>query len=316
MVRNNRTALAPFRHTRVPSWKRVLGSWELYLLLAPAFVYFIIFSYVPMYGVVIAFKEFMPAKGIMGSKWVGMEQFKLFFNSYQFWPLIKNTILLNLYCLVFGFPLPILLALMLNEVKTGFYKKFVQTVTYAPHFISMVVIVSMMILFLSPETGIVNKFMQMFGMPAEDYMGKPELFRSLYVLSGIWQETGWSSILFLAALAGIDYELHEAAIIDGANRLQRIWFINLPGILPTIIIVLIFTVSGMMNVGFEKVYLMQNALNLSVSEVISTYVYKRGIQNAQYSFSTAVGLFNSVINFLLLLGVNKLSKRFSEISLW
>jgi putative aldouronate transport system permease protein len=218
--------------------------------------------------------------------------------------------------LVFGFPLPIILALMLNEMKMGFYKKFIQTVTYAPHFISMVVIVSMMILFLSPDVGMINKFINLFGSESINFMGKSQLFRPIYVISGIWQQTGWASILFLAALAGIDYELHEAAITDGASRLQRIWYINIPGILPTIIIVLIFTIAGIMNVGFEKVFLMQNAMNLSESEVISTYVYKRGIQNAQYSFSTAVGLFNSAINFTLLLVVNKISRNLSSTSLW
>jgi putative aldouronate transport system permease protein len=298
------------------SLKKILGMWQLYLLLSPALIYFIIFNYVPMYGVIIAFKDYVPTASIIGSKWVGLKHFELFINSYHFWILIKNTVLISLYSLIFGFPLPIILALMLNEMRTGFYKKFIQTVTYAPHFISMVVIVSMMILFLSPDAGIINKFMGLFGTEPINFMGKASLFRLIYVASGIWQETGWASILFLAALAGIDYELHEAAIIDGANRLQRIWFINLPGIMPTIIIVLIFSVSGLMNVGFEKVYLMQNAMNLSVSEVISTYVYKRGIQNAQYSFSTAVGLFNSAINFVLLLIVNGMSRRFSETSLW
>jgi putative aldouronate transport system permease protein len=269
-----------------------------------------------MYGVVIAFKDYIPTAGIIGSKWVGLKHFDLFMNSYHFFILIKNTVLISIFSLVFGFPLPIILALMLNEMKMGFYKKFIQTVTYAPHFISMVVIVSMMILFLSPDVGMINKFINLFGSESINFMGKSQLFRPIYVISGIWQQTGWASILFLAALAGIDYELHEAAITDGASRLQRIWYINIPGILPTIIIVLIFTIAGIMNVGFEKVFLMQNAMNLSESEVISTYVYKRGIQNAQYSFSTAVGLFNSAINFTLLLVVNKISRNLSSTSLW
>jgi putative aldouronate transport system permease protein len=275
-----------------------------------------IFNYAPMYGLIIAFKDFSPNLGILGSPWVGLKHFQQFFGSYQFTAIILNTVLLNIYCLIFGFPLPIILALMLNELKSGRLKKFVQTVTYAPHFISTVVLVSMLILFTSPESGIINKFLEFAGFEAVNFMGKAGWFRGLYVLSGIWQETGWSSILFLAALAGVDYELHEAAVIDGASRMQRIWHINIPSILPTIMIVLILTVANMMNIGFEKVYLMQNALNLSVSEVISTYVYKRGIQNMQYSFSTAVGLFNSVINFILLLGVNRISKRTSEIGLW
>jgi putative aldouronate transport system permease protein len=296
--------------------KRLVHSWRLYVLLLPALISFLIFNYAPMYGVMIAFKDFAPNLGILGSPWAGLKHFRQFFESYQFIGLIYNTVILSVYCLIFGFPLPIILALMINELRGTMFKKIVQTVTYAPHFISTVVLIAMLILFTSPELGIVNKAMGLFGVGAVNFMGSPKWFRALYVISGIWQETGWSSILFLGALTGIDYELHEAAIIDGAGRMQRILHINIPGILPTIMIVFILTAANMMNIGFEKVYLMQNAMNLSVSEVISTYVYKRGIQNIQYSFSAAVGLFNSVINFILLILVNQISKRFSQIGLW
>jgi putative aldouronate transport system permease protein len=296
--------------------RKMLGCWQLYVLLAPALVYFIVLNYVPMYGAVIAFKDFTPGQGILGSPWVGLRHFVTFLTSYQCWMLIRNTVVLSVYSIVLGFPLPILLALMLNEMRTGFYKKFIQTVSYAPHFISMVVMVSMLILFLSPSSGIVNAFLGFFGVEPVNFMGKENLFPTIYVLSSAWQETGWASILYLAALTGIDPELHEAARMDGASRAQRIWHVNLPGILPTIIVVLIFTMSGIMNVGFEKAYLMQNAMNLTRSEIIATYVYKRGIENAQYSFSTAVGLFNSMINFTILLGVNRIARRVSGTSLW
>jgi len=296
--------------------KKILRNYELYLFILPALLYFLILHYGPMYGIQIAFKNFMPTKGIWGSPWVGMKHFNNFFNSYYFSVLIKNTIGISVYSLVAGFPVPILLALMLNEVKGIRFKKLVQNVTYAPHFISTVVMAGMVVSFLSPSNGIVNEVIKALGGEPISFMTNSSMFKNIYVWSGVWQGAGWGSIIYLATLAGIDPQLHEAAIVDGATRLQRIWYINIPGITPTMIIMLIMNCGSIMNVGFEKIFLLQNALNMEASDVISTYVYRIGLLNAQYSFSAAVGLFNSVINFALLIIVNTISKRVSETSLW
>ncbi|NSW92049.1 MAG: sugar ABC transporter permease [Firmicutes bacterium] len=305
----------------IKTWRKqlirdVMRDWELYLLLIPTLVYFIVMKYGPMYGVQIAFKNFNGALGITGSPWVGLRHFKSFFDSYYFWPLIRNTVVLSVYSLIAGFPMPIILALMLNEVKNSKYKRTVQTVTYAPHFISTVVLVGMLITFLSPSTGIINHLRKALGFEVRNYIAEPALFRHLYVWSGIWQNTGWNSIIYLAALSSIDPQLHEAAIIDGASRWQRIWNINIPGILPTIVILFILSTGSIMNVGFEKAFLMQNPMNMETSDVISTYVYRRGLISAEYSFSAAIGLFNSVINFIMLVMVNKLAKKLGETSVW
>lgn len=297
-------------------WSRIARNWQLYLLIFPVVAYYILFHYVPMYGIQIAFKDFIATKGITGSPWIGMEHFQRFFHSYFFWRLIKNTLGLGLYSLALGFPIPILLALLMNEAKSAKFKKFVQTVTYAPHFLSTVVVVGMMMIFLSPRYGIANHFITMFGGHPINFMAEPAWFKSLYVFSDVWQTMGWSSIIYLAALAGVDHQLHEAARVDGAGRLRRIWHINLPGIRPTIIILLILNIGSIMGIGFEKVLLMQNNLNMDTSDIIATYVYRAGIQGAEYSFSAAIGLFNSVINFILLISVNWASKRMSETSLW
>ncbi len=296
--------------------KRIKQNWELYLLILPVLLYFIIFHYWPMYGVQIAFKDFMASKGISGSPWVGFKYFERFFKSYYFGRLIRNTLGINLYQLSVAFPIPIILALMMNEVKNNKFKRTVQTVTYAPHFISTVVLVGMVVSFLLPSTGIVNMFIKALGFQPISFMTEPKWFKTIYVFSGIWQNMGWNSIIYMAALAGVAPELHEAAIVDGASRTQRIWHINIPGILPTIIIMFIMETGKIMNVGFEKAFLMQNDLNISSSDVISTFVYRSGILGAQYSFSTAVGLFNSVINFIMLILVNSISRRLSETSLW
>ncbi|WP_442951651.1 ABC transporter permease [Paenibacillus sp. GYB003] len=284
--------------------------------MAPVLVYFIVFHYMPMYGVQIAFKDFIATKGIWGSPWVGLKHFDRFFDSYFFWRLLKNTLGISLYELAVGFPIPIVLALMINEVRHKGYKKFIQTVTYAPHFLSTVVLVGIVIMFLSPTSGIVNTIIKAFGGEPIFFMTKPEWFKTVYVLSGVWQQMGWSSIIYLAALAGIDPGLHEAARVDGASRLQRIWHINLPGIMPTVVILLILNIGSLMGVGFEKVFLMQNSLNTESSDVISTYVYRSGLLGAQYSFASAVGLFNSVVNFVLLLTVNRIAKAVNQSSLW
>ncbi len=288
---------------------------EYYLLILPALVYVLIFCYGPMYGIQIAFKDYKMSRGIWDSKWVGLMHFKDFFQGYYFWNLIKNTLLLSLYNLIVTFPIPIMVALIINELK-GRYKKVVQTVLYAPHFISTVVLVGMIGIMFSPSVGVVNQFLNLLGIDSIYFMGDSRYFRHMYVWSGLWQQMGWSAIIYIAALSGVDPALHEAASIDGATRMQRILHINLPCIAPTIIIMLILAVGSIANVGYEKVFLMQNSLNQDVSEVISTYVYKRGIIDTNYSFSTAVNLFNNVVNLILLLIANTVSRKFSESSLF
>lgn len=295
-------------------WKRMLKQWQLYVLLFPTLLYFVVFHYVPIYGVQIAFKNFMGNRGIWGSPWVGFEHFERFFNSYYFWTLMENTLLINLYQLAL-FPLPIIAALSINELRNGKFKTTVQTITYAPYFISVVVLVGMIVTFLDPRTGIVNLMLNALGFESINFMIRPEWFKTIFVLSGEWQNLGWGSIIYLAALAGINPELHEAAKVDGASRLQRVIRINLPGILPTIMILLILNMGNLMTVGFEKIYLMQNDLNLEASDVIQTYVYRAGLLQAQYSFSAAIGLFNNVINFIILVSFNRLARR-TGTSLW
>lgn len=300
-----------------PSLFRLIRkNWDLYFLLVPVIAYYIIFHYIPMYGVQIAFKDFISSKGITDSPWVGFKHFERFFNSYYFERLIRNTLEIGLYELLVGFPVPILLALLINEVSSKRFRKTVQTVTYAPHFLSTVVLVGMLFIFLDPKTGFLNMFITMFGGDSVSFMTEPGWFKTIYVFSGVWQQMGWSSIIYLAALTGIDPQLHEAAKVDGASRLKRIWHINIPGIMPTIIILLIMNVGSIMAVGFEKVFLMQNELNRESSDVIATYVYRSGIIGAQYSFSAAVGLFNSIINFILLVSVNFIARRVGQTSLW
>jgi putative aldouronate transport system permease protein len=295
--------------------KKILLNYQLYLFLLPALIYFIVFHYVPMYGVLIAFKDFVATKGIMGSPWVGFKHFERFFDSYQFWSLIKNTLGLSITQLVVGFPLPIFLALMLNQIRSEKSKRFVQTVVYAPHFISVVVLAGMIYVFFS-NNGLINNMIIMFGGDPISFMAKPEWFKPLYIASGVWQETGWAAIIYLAALAGVSPELHEAAIMDGANKWQRIFHVDIPAIMPTAVILLILSVGSIMNIGFEKAYLLQTPMNQPSAEIIPTYVYKMGLQQAQYSFAAAVGLFNAVINLILLVAVNKFAKRLSGTGLW
>lgn len=297
-------------------WQKIYHSRYLYLFAFPAFLYFLIFAYIPMYGVIIAFKDYMPSLGILGSPWVGFKHFQRFFNSYYFWDLIKNTLGINIYSLIVGFPLPIILALALNEIKDGFWKKFIQTATYAPNFISVVVVSGMIISFLSPSTGIINHFIDFLGFDRVAFLQDPRWFKTIYVLSGIWQGTGWGSVIYFAVLSGVDEQLHEAATIDGATRLQRNWYINIPTIVPTMVILLIMNFGSLMAMGFEKIILLQNPLNMESSNVIATFVYKQGLLDAQYSFAAAVGLFNSVINMILLFIVNKIAKRVSSTSLF
>ncbi|WP_243740249.1 ABC transporter permease [Aureibacillus halotolerans] len=304
------------KQNRQSQWKKALQTWQLYIFILPAFLYFLIFHYFPMYGVLIAFKNYVPTMGVWGSEWVGFQHFTDFFDSYYFWDLIRNTLGISLYSLALGFPLPILLALSLNEVKDSIFKRTVQTVTYAPHFISVVVMSGMIIAFLSPSTGMVNHFLGLFGIGPISFMTEPGWFKTVFVMSDVWQNTGWGTIIYLAALAGVDPQRHEAAIVDGATRLQRIWYINIPALIPTMIILLILNTGNLLAVGFEKILLLQNSLNMESSDVIATFVYRVGLLDAQYSFSAAVGLFNALINAALLIAVNQISKKVSETSLW
>lgn len=309
----NANAVSAYRS--VPLKTRLWKARYYYLMLLPAIAFLIIFKYIPMYGLQIAFKNFRVSLGIWGSKWIGFRNFTDFFNSFSFSQLLTNTFAISLYSLIAGFPIPILVALVLNEIKSK-YKNFVQTILYAPHFISTVVLVGIMVSLFSPSQGVINTLLGYIGIEPIYFFGDPKYFRHLYVWSGIWQGMGWSAIIYLAALAGVDMQLHEAADIDGATRLQKIWYINLPTILPTIIITLILQLGKIANVGWEKVYLMQNDLNVSTAEVISTYVYKRGILGQSFSFSSAVGLFNNLVNISLLLISNTVSKRVTKTSLF
>jgi putative aldouronate transport system permease protein len=290
--------------------------WQLYLLIVPPVLFFLIFKYYPMINAVLAFKDFNVIKGIWGSPWVGFKHFKLFFDNPVFWKLVKNTLAISFYGLLAGFPIPILLALMLNEVRNAKFKRLVQLVSFAPFFISTVVMVSIIMLFLAPRLGFFNTALNFFGMESRNLLGEPGMFSTIVVGSDIWQTAGYSAVIYLAALAAVDPTLYEAAKVDGASRIQKIINVDLPGILPTITIILILNVGSVMALGFEKIYLLQNKLNISSSEIISTYVYKIGLLNANYSFATAVGLFNSLINLVLLVSVNALARRLSNNSIW
>lgn len=290
-------------------------TWVLYLFVIPAIIYIAIFNYAPLYGIQIAFKDFRPTDGIWGSEWVGMKHFINFFDSYHFWMLLKNTLVLSFYSLLAGFPIPIILALMLNYSRHKKLKKIVQTVTYAPHFISTVVFCGMLFIFLSGD-GVINQFLMLLGIDPILFMNKAEHFKHIYVWSGVFQGMGWSSIIYIATLAGVSPELHEAAIVDGATMFQRMRHIDFPSIIPTTVIMLILNAGQIMNVGFEKAYLLQTPTNIEYSEIISTYVYKVGMQNAQFSYSAAIGLFNNIINFVLLMTVNRVAKKISGTSLW
>ena len=300
------------RRTRRRNLRR---HWQLYLLLILPVAYFVIFQYVPMANNVIAFKDYNVVQGIWGSPWAGLDHFERFFANPVAWDLIRNTLMLSLYGFLAGFPIPIILALALNEVRARFFKRTVQMVTYAPHFISTVIVVSMLILIFSPRIGFMADVLGFFGMDS-NLLADPDAFRSVYVWSDIWQTAGYSAIIYMAALAGIDPTLYEAARLDGASRLQKIWHVDLPGIAPTVVVVMVLSVGSVMAIGFEKAFLLQNPLNLSTSEIIATYTYKIGLLNADFSLATAIGLFNSVINLVLLLAVNTVSKRVTGNGLW
>lgn len=320
MVQKSDGGINRKQDTRRIRHKLVKQNWELYLFLLIPVLFILIFHYWPMFGVQIAFRKYRIVDGIWGSEWVGLAQFQKFFKSPQFKTVVPNTIWLSLYGLLAGFPLPIVLALALNVLRSRRYKMTVQMITYMPHFISTVVLVGMMIALLNPRIGLYGIIYQAFsgGKAPRDLMGQAAAFRHLYVWSGVWQNMGWSSIIYLAALSAVDTELHEAAQIDGASRFQRVLHVDFPAILPTAIILLIMNTGNIMSIGFEKAYLMQNNLNKSTSEIISTYVYYIGMTSGtgDFSYATAINLFNSVINLLMLVLVNTISRRVTNTSLW
>lgn len=287
----------------------------IYIMLVPVLVWYFIFCYMPMYGAQIAFKDFNPGLGIPGSPWAGFRHFKLFFGGVYFWRTLRNTMLISLYSLAFGFPAPIILALLLNELRGRYFKRIVQTVSYLPHFISLVVVCSIIREFTASE-GVINTIIELFGGPRRSLLLDAGLFRTIYVSSGIWQSIGWDSIIYLAALTSIDPSYYDAAVVDGAGRFKRMLHVTLPGIAPTIIILLILRVGQIMNVGFEKIILLYNENIYETADVISSYVYRKGLLEQSYSYSSAVGLFNSVINFSLVIAANKISRKINETSLW
>ena len=302
------------------AWRRMVRddfrfNKSLYIMILPVILYFVLFCYFPMYGALIAFKDYQPYLGFIKSPFVGLENFRQFFNSPYFWVILKNTLVISFSTLIFGFPAPIILALLLNELKAPRYAKFVQNITYMPHFVSLVVICGMIKTF-TLDTGIINTVLSVFGFEPKSLLNYPKYFVPIYVISGIWQEVGWGSIIYLAALTGIDEQLYEAAMIDGAGKWKQLIAITIPGIVPTIVTMLILRVGGILNVGFEKIILLYNDSTASVAEVITSYVYKKGLLDQSWSFSAAAGLFNGVINFVFLIVTNYISKKTTEVGLW
>ncbi|WP_432543727.1 ABC transporter permease [Kineococcus sp. SYSU DK002] len=309
-------AAATSTRGRSAAGRSLRRHWQLYVMLAVPLAWFVVFKYIPMVNAVIAFKQYNVVDGIWGSDWVGLANFQRFFDNPVFGRIVSNTFILSVYAVLAGFPIPILLALAINEVRLKFFARTVQLVTYAPFFISTVIIVSMTILILSPRIGLLSDVFGFFGASQPNVLGDPNAFRHIYVWTDVWQTAGYSAVIYLAALAGIDPTLYEAARVDGANRLQKIIAVDLPGIAPTAVIILILGVGNVMSLGFEKAFLLQNPLNLSQSEIIATYTYKVGLINADFSLASAIGLFNSVINLVLLVSVNRIAKRVTGSGLW
>ena len=297
-------------------YRKISKSIPLYILLLPSAILLFCFAYLPLGGIIMAFEDFNPRQGIMGSQFVGFKHFIQYFNSYQFPITIKNTLVISFYGILVGFPLPILLALMCNQMRTRLFKKVFQVITYLPHFISTMVMCGLILIFLSPSSGMIANVFALFGKEFPNLMASTGAFKHIYVWTEVWQNLGWDSIIYLAALAGIDPTYYEAAVIDGASTLQKIKYIDIPLIMPTAMILLILRAGSILGVGFEKVYLLQNAQNLGASEIISTYVYKIGMQSAQYSLSTAIGLFNTVVNVAVLLMVNLIARKITSTSLF
>lgn len=290
-------------------------NYPLYILILPALIYYAIFCYKPMYGALIAFKEYQPELGVFGSPWVGFYQFKKFFDNPDFFRILKNTLTISISSIIFGFPAPIILALLFNELKLAKFKSSAQTISYLPHFISLVVVCGLIKTFVS-QGGIIHQLAVVFGKKNVGLLSRPECFVPIYVLSDIWQGVGWGSIIYLAALSGIDQELYEAARIDGANKWRRVIHVTLPGIAPTIIIMFILRMGSLLSVGYEKIILLYNPLIYETSDVIASYTYRAGLQQQNWSYSSAVGLLNSVINFMIIMAANKISSEYSETSLW
>jgi putative aldouronate transport system permease protein len=296
--------------------RRMGKTKELYFFLLPSIVFYLIFKYVPVYGLQMAFRDFSPVLGFWKSPWIGLENFKLFFGSGNWLMVVRNTLSISITSLVIGFPVPVILAFMLHHTNSRQFRKTVQIVTYAPHFISSVVLVGMIYTLFSPSSGVVNALLQKLGKEPIFFMGRPELFVPMYVGSGVWQNAGWSAVVYIAALSGVSPELHESAIIDGANKVQRILHVDLPSILPTLVTMFLLSVGYLFSVGFDKVYLMQNPLNQSASEVISVLIYKRGLLGVNQSFAAAIGFMESTINFVLLISFNRIAKAVSGTGLW
>ena len=292
------------------------SNWQFWLIIALPCLYALIFAYVPMGGILMAFEDYSPRRGFLGSDWVGLKHFTRFLTSTSSVQVIKNTLILGAYNLIVSFPIPVILAVCINEIQAKFFKKTVQMVTYAPYFISIVVLCGMLFTMTDLRTGIFNILLGKIGIDPINFTGSPDTFRHLYVWSGVWQTAGYSAIIYIAALAGVSPELKEAAVMDGASRIQRILHVDIPCIMPTLVIMLIMSCGNIINIGFDKVYLLQNPMNASVSEVIATFVYKVGITQADYGFSTAAGLFQSVVSFVLLVSVNQISKKVTDNSLW
>ena len=301
---------------KVKKTKMKSSNWQFWLIIALPCIYALIFAYVPMGGILMAFEDYSPRRGFLGSDWVGLKHFTRFLTSTSSVQVIKNTLILGAYNLIISFPIPVILAVCINEIQSKFFKKTVQMVTYAPYFISIVVLCGMLFTMTDLRTGIFNILLGKIGIDPINFTGSPETFRHLYVWSGVWQTAGYSAIIYIAALAGVSPELKEAAVMDGASRIQRIIHVDIPCIMPTLVIMLIMSCGNIINIGFDKVFLLQNPMNASVSEVISTFVYKVGITQADYGFSTAAGLFQSVVSFILLVSVNQISKKVTDNSLW
>ena len=311
----SKTNIKPRTENKKALWKRALSCWELYLLLIPGIVLTIIYKYIPMYGVQIAFRDYNPVMGFSGSPWVGLKWFEKFFSNYKSWEMIRNTVLLSLYTILWTFPIPIILSLIMNQLRFKRFKKITQTILYAPHFVSIMIVCGMLKIFLSPYGGLITTIVAALGGDTSvGLLDQPENFRTLYIASAIWQDAGWGMIIYMASLSSVDASLHEAAKVDGANTLQRILHIDLPALIPMIMIQLIMSFGNLMNVGFEKVFLLQTDLNKATSQIIATYVYEQGMLKAMYSFSTAVGLFNTAVNIVLLIIVNRIAKKTADIS--
>ena len=315
-------ALRDRKQTRTPDknwvkvWDHFRREWQIYAMLLPTLIWFIVFLYKPMYGLQIAFKDYSIFRGVSGSPWIGWEHFQTLFNNDQFIRAVKNTITISFYNLLFGFPAPIILALMFNEVLHATYKRTAQTIVYLPHFISSVIIAGIVITAFSPTAGIINTIIGWFGMDPVYFLTQPQWFRPIFVGTGIWQEAGFGSIVFLAAIAGVNPSLYESAVVDGANRWQMMWKITIPSILPTILIMLIIRIGNVMEVSFELVILLYQPSTYETADVVNTWVYRQGLQSGQYDLAAAAGLFNAVVAFVLVMTANTLSRRYSRTSLW